>query len=94
MRLRPGGTIASYSFPAIPCARSRPPRFSEVLRQLIAALGGTPESADFERLREAARILAGPHGGKIVQLGAGITLSTRAGWCDSSGAAPSGSRHT
>jgi tRNA(Ile)-lysidine synthase len=52
---------------------------SEVLRQLIAALGGTPESADFERLREAVRILAGPHGGKTVQLGAGITLSTHRG---------------
>jgi len=52
---------------------------SEVLRQLIAALGGVREAADFERLREAVRVLSGRHGGKIVHLGAGITLTTRGG---------------
>jgi tRNA(Ile)-lysidine synthase len=66
-------------FPRAALRQVPPAVASDVLRQLVAALGGTPESADFERLREAVRVLSGPHGGKTVQLGGGITLSTRGG---------------
>jgi tRNA(Ile)-lysidine synthase len=66
-------------FPRTALRQVPPAVASEVLREIIAAFGGTPESADFERLREAARVLAGPHGGKVVQLGAGLTLSTHGG---------------
>jgi hypothetical protein len=60
--------------------RDMPPAVaSELLRQLAAVVGGTREAADFERLREAARVLRGRHGGKTVQLGAGVSLSTRSG---------------
>jgi tRNA(Ile)-lysidine synthase len=66
-------------FPRDALRRLPPAVASEVLRQLIAALGGSLESADFERMREAVRVLSGHHGGKTVQLEAGITLSTHGG---------------
>ena len=68
---------------------------SEVLRQLIEAMGGAGEAADFERLREAIRVLRGGHGGKTVQLGAGISLSTRGGLVrlERTRATPPGRRH-
>jgi tRNA(Ile)-lysidine synthase len=66
-------------FPRDPLRDIPPAVASEMLRQLVEAIQGTHEAPDFERLREAARILRGLHGGKTVQLGAGITLSTRGG---------------
>jgi tRNA(Ile)-lysidine synthase len=52
---------------------------SEVLRQIIAALGGTADSADFERLRELTRLLASAEGGKTIELPGGIRISCNAG---------------
>jgi len=50
------------------------PLASEMLRQLIQKVGGSPETADFERIREAVRLLQGPSGGKRIEMGAGVTV--------------------
>ena len=79
-------------FPRTALRQLPPAVASEVLRQIIAAFGNTAEAVDFERLREASRILAGPHGGKVVQLGAGITLTTHGGLVRLQRSTPSRSR--
>jgi tRNA(Ile)-lysidine synthase len=57
------------------------PRYlcAEALRAAIALLGGSTETADFERIREAVRIIQNPAGGKVVQMGDGISIRAAAG---------------
>ncbi len=57
------------------------PRYlcAEALRLALSLLGGSTEIADFERIREATRIIQKSAGGKTIQLGAGITLTALAG---------------
>ena len=57
--------------PAILCA--------ELLRQTLLHMGGSTESTDFERTREAVRIIRATAGGKSIQLGRGLLLRTGAG---------------
>jgi len=47
---------------------------SEFLRQGIEKAGGSSQSADFERIREALRVARTREGGKRVEVGGGITL--------------------
>jgi len=47
---------------------------SMVLRDAIGHVGGSTESADFERLQEAVRIVRSEVGGKEVELGGGVYL--------------------
>jgi tRNA(Ile)-lysidine synthetase-like protein len=44
---------------------------AEVLRATLQRIGGTTETADFERVREAVRVVQGTHGAKRVELGRG-----------------------
>jgi tRNA(Ile)-lysidine synthase len=52
---------------------------AELLRSAITLLGGSTETADFERIREAVRIIQNPAGGKVVQMGDGIFIRVAAG---------------
>ncbi len=70
------GKNKTLQFPRQPFAQLPSAIASEVLRQLIAALGGTPEIADFQRLQEALHILRSAHGAKHIQVGAGISITT------------------
>jgi tRNA(Ile)-lysidine synthetase-like protein len=47
---------------------------AEVLRATLQRIGGTTETADFERVREAVRVVQGTHGAKRVELGSGVTV--------------------
>lgn len=47
---------------------------AEVFRAVIGRMGGSTEVSDFERLREAVRIVQANAGGKCIQLGKRITL--------------------
>jgi tRNA(Ile)-lysidine synthase len=54
--------------------RHAPPAVAaEVLRQAIAGLGGSSESADFERVQAFLQVLRSGAGGKELQMGLGIT---------------------
>jgi tRNA(Ile)-lysidine synthase len=75
--LRGRAGARAIQFPRADFQQLPPAVASEVLRQVIAALGGSSESADFERLREARHMLAGRDGGKQIQLGEGLSISTR-----------------
>jgi tRNA(Ile)-lysidine synthase len=46
----------------------------EVVRQAVQRAGGSSESADFERVREAVRLIQGSHGKKAVEMGRGIMV--------------------
>jgi tRNA(Ile)-lysidine synthase len=47
---------------------------AEVLRATLQRVGGSTETADFERVREAVRVVQGTHGAKSVQLGRGVVV--------------------
>lgn len=46
----------------------------EILRRMIESAGGTRETADFERVREAVRMIRGGVGGKEIEVGGGIVV--------------------
>jgi tRNA(Ile)-lysidine synthase len=71
-----GGRNRRIQFPREALRECPPAVASEVLRAVIEAVGGTSEVADFERLREAARMVRGTHGSKTVQVGGGISVTT------------------
>jgi tRNA(Ile)-lysidine synthase len=52
---------------------------AEMLRQIIKEVGGSPETADFERVREAVRMLQGETGGKRIEMGSGVTVVLKGG---------------
>ena len=52
---------------------------AECVRQIVLHMGGSTESTDFERTREAVRILQATAGGKSIQLGRGRRLQAGAG---------------
>ena len=52
---------------------------SECVRQIVLHMGGSTESTDFERTREAVRIIQATAGGKSIQLGRGLLLRAGAG---------------
>jgi tRNA(Ile)-lysidine synthase len=47
---------------------------AELLRRAIEHVGGTTEIADHERVREAIRLIKAQAGGKVVQMGSGVTI--------------------
>ena len=59
--------------------RDNVPVASEMLRQMICELGGSTETADFERIREAIRLLQGHQGGKHIEMGSGVSVVLRGG---------------
>jgi len=54
----------------------------EVLRRIVRTIGGTTETADFERVREAVRIVQGSHGAKNVEMGGGVILRVERKWVE------------
>ncbi len=51
----------------------------EIVRVLVVLMGGTTEIADFERVREAVRVVRGKAGGKVVEMGGGVVVSVGGG---------------
>ena len=51
----------------------------EVVRAAVEAVGGTREIADFERVREAVRVIGAAAGGKVVELGKGVVARVGGG---------------
>lgn len=52
---------------------------SEILRRVIAQAGGSPETADFERVREALRLIKNGQGGKRIEMGCGVIIELTGG---------------
>ncbi len=62
-----------------PLQQAPPILCAELLRQTLLHMGGSTESTDFERTREAVRIIQATAGGKSIQLGRGLLLRAGAG---------------
>ncbi|MGN6369118.1 MAG: tRNA lysidine(34) synthetase TilS [Phycisphaerae bacterium] len=52
---------------------------AELMRQILLHMGGSTETTDFERTREAVRIVQASAGGKSIQLGRGLLLRAGGG---------------
>jgi len=60
--------------------RVYPAVLAEFLRVVVEGSGGTRELADFERIREAVRVIHGNAGGKCVEMGRGVEVHVSGKW--------------